>query len=168
MVRTRRGLPAAGATTALRAIVESLDAVALAASPPPPAEAVSLELSSAVASIGDELIASAALPVGVGETQSMPTKTVEIWWDLDPDQWWTALSGESEPASGGVSRRVASVEVSGERSFSAPFQVPSVPAGAFGVVAVIIGEDGSATSYPPAYVRVGPEHVELARTPLDK
>lgn len=82
------------------------------------------------------------------------TRRVELWWDLDPEQWWSALVGDPVSLSGGQSWRVAAADLAAPCVFSAPFEVPQVEAGDYGVMAIAIDALGSAESYAPAWVSV--------------
>ncbi len=65
--------------------------------------ALTLKASANAAAIGERLTASAA--IGVVAEDGAPigpqTKRIDIWWDLDPHRWWTALTGKPVSASGG-------------------------------------------------------------------
>ena len=66
--------------------------------------ALTLKASANAAAIGERLTASAA--IGVVAEDGAPigpqTKRIDIWWDLDPHRWWTALTGKPVSASGGT------------------------------------------------------------------
>jgi hypothetical protein len=157
---TRRSLITAGATSAAAVAAGGLGLAAIARGDEtctlPTADELAIALSSTDVHVGDEVTASAAIAVVSpdGDLIGPQMKTVDIWWDLDPDQWWTALTGEPISASGGTALQLASFETTGSCSFSGQWQVPDVPPGEFGVMAIATDQAGECESYAPATVSV--------------
>jgi hypothetical protein len=155
MLTTRRTLIATGAATALGALRLPTALAATDAAAASSAQAFILASSARIAAPGDAITVSAgAAGLMSGGLPAPPTKLVQIWWDLDPDRWWTALIGKPVSASGGRCLRLATVDVTGARAFLARYEVPRVPPGTYGVMALAFNTDNGVESYSTAHLTV--------------
>lgn len=159
---TRRRLLRVGVATAGAMGLELLpipraraSAVSLACAAPTP-EQLALNLGATSASPGDALTAVGSFGVfdPAGQREPVSVGTVDLWWDLDFDVWWSALTPAPVAVSGGAPERVATASTAGQCQFALPFSVPRVATGSYGVLA--IARNGMAAEcYGPALVDVG-------------
>jgi hypothetical protein len=104
------------------------------------------EVSPAAGSPGTRGTVLGELPHGVGAEgghPADPTTTVEAWWNLDPEEWSSALPGGQEPvpAGPGPVLRLGAVEHAGARcEYRILFTVPEAPPGLYPVVAITGGD----------------------------
>ncbi|HEX2295717.1 MAG TPA: hypothetical protein VHN37_10455 [Actinomycetota bacterium] len=109
---------------------------------------------------GSEATVSGPLPLygKSGRYRGPAGKKVELWWNLVPSRYTTAVSfGSSSPepqaARDGRALMVGRTRLRGECRFAIDFDVPAVAPGAYPLVAIGYGERGAA-KLPPMRFRV--------------
>jgi Tol biopolymer transport system component len=117
-------------------------------------------VTDSIVAVGSSVTISGPVPI-YGENGSFtpydPGDTVQFWWNLDPNQWDSAITtGGPSPAVPG-----ASVQSLGEKSivntcsYELTFTVPDVPVGTYPIIGLYMGGDGVA-SLTPVSIHVGP------------
>ncbi|MGH2724285.1 MAG: hypothetical protein ACRDI0_08465 [Actinomycetota bacterium] len=68
---------------------------------------------------------------------------VRVWWNLDPNAWWSALVETTPPtaATDGPVLLLGEEDVSGKCGYEISFKVPDVPPGTYPIVALYSGPD---------------------------
>lgn len=145
-----------------------LEEVAFAAEPlprseircPSPEGAYAPEVAPGGGPAGSEATVSGPLPLygKSGRYRGPAGKKVELWWNLEPSRYATAVSfggssPEPEAARDGAVLLVGATRLSGECTFEIAFEIPDVAPGDYPLVAIGYG-GGGAASFPPMLFRV--------------
>jgi hypothetical protein len=82
-----------------------------------------------------------------------PSGEIQVWWNLDPDQWWTAISGSApspkpSPASDGPVLLLTTFDVTGLCSYQVHLTVPAVSAGQY-IIEPLSADNESVTNLAP-------------------
>lgn len=118
------------------------------------------EVTPTAGPAGSEAIVSGPLPLysKSGRYRGPTGKKVELWWNLKPSRYATALSfgpssPEPEAAKDGLVLLVGATRLYGECTFKITFDVPDVAPEVYPLVAIGYG-GGGAASLPPMLFRV--------------
>ena len=83
--------------------------------------------------------------------QLVPTTSIDVWWNLNPQHWEGTLTGHPQPSVPGL---VFSLSKEGARNrctFRVQFHIPTVPPGAYPVVVLYFGGGGTASFEPVSF-----------------
>jgi hypothetical protein len=111
------------------------------------------------ASAGAEVTVSGPIPVlnEQGEHVGSISDRLQVWWNLDPKKWETALPGQT-PAPytpGSPPELLAELAVTGQCAYSVNVTLPQAPPGTYTIIVVDIVDDPenqSSAIFPPATV----------------
>lgn len=103
--------------------------------------------SSGVA--GSDFVVTGDVPVQEEDgTVVQPTSTdIWVWWNLDPNQWYTAQEANPVPAQEGQPvEQIGEAHFTTECSWSVTVQAPDVPPGDYDIVVLYSTPSGDGTS----------------------
>jgi hypothetical protein len=111
------------------------------------------------ASPGAEVTVSGPIPVlnEQGEQVGSISDRLQVWWNLDPEKWETALPGQTPApyAPGSPPKLLAELAVAGRCAYSVNVTLPQAPPGTYTIIVVDIVDDPenqSSVIFPPATV----------------
>jgi hypothetical protein len=108
--------------------------------------------------VGSTATISGEVPHGEGAEgggPADPTEWVEVWWNLDPSEWPSALPGDPEPvpAGSGAAMKLGRVDVETSCTYELGFPVPQAPSGRYPIV-VLYGSEAGASAFEPGWFEV--------------
>jgi hypothetical protein len=91
----------------------------------------------------------------LGEDRTyIPTAEIQVWWNLDPDIWYSVFLPTPSPAGPGTAQLLGGADVSGLCSYEVAITIPNVPVGEYGLVVVYFTPEGAAAAFPGVDFRV--------------
>jgi hypothetical protein len=100
---------------------------------------------------GSQAMVSGKLPQTGESGQAVPTTKVDVWWNLDPHRWTTALTGHPVAASPGEVFSLTGESVKGACGYRVSYRIPAVPSGKYPLVILYSGGGGTARLEPVTF-----------------
>lgn len=101
---------------------------------PPPNGSYAPLMEPSAGTSGTLVTISGSIPMFGLTGEYIPTKKVRFWWNLDPEQWPTALTSAPRAAIPGPVAFLGEADVTNDCDYTLQFSVPHGPAGTYPVI----------------------------------